>query len=177
MACTESPESQALIRRQLPAIAQRLSATLDKLQQPGDAEAQQVPLREWWEALARQYQGQRVEFSASGLESAGLVPKALFDSVADNLLQNAIAKRAGGAAIRIQASLDGAVPQLRVWDSGAAMAPEVANDLLRAPVRSSTGLGIGLYQATRHAETNGYVLTLTENRDGAVCFSLAKVPA
>ncbi len=173
----ESPESQALIRRQLPAIAQRLSATLDKLQRPGGVESQQVPLREWWEALARQYQGQRVEFSASGLESAGPVPKALFDSVADNLLQNAIAKRAGGTAIRIEATLDGAIPQLRVRDSGAAVVPEVANDLLRAPVRSSTGLGIGLYQATRHAETNGYALTLAENRDGAVCFALSRAPA
>ena len=172
----ETPESQALIRRQLPAIAQRLSATLDKLQRPGDAEAQQVPLREWWEALARQYQGQRVEFSASGLESAGLVPKALFDSVADNLLQNSIAKRAGGMAIRIEATLDGAIPQLRMCDSGAAVAPEIAKVLLRAPVRSSTGLGIGLYQAARHAEANGYVLTLAENRDGAVCFALSRAP-
>jgi signal transduction histidine kinase len=174
----ESPESQALIRRQLPAIAQRLSATLDKLQRPGDMEAQQVPLREWWEALARQYQGQRVDFSASGLEPGTLVPKALFDSVADNLLQNAIAKRAGGTPIRIQATLDGgAAPRLRVCDSGKAMPPEVASVLLRAPVRSSTGLGIGLYQATRQAETNGYALTLAENRDGAVCFSLTRAPA
>ena len=173
----ESPESRALIRRQLPAIAQRLAVTLDKLQRPGDVEAQQVPLRDWWEALLRQYQGQRVDFSASGLESATLVPKALFDSVADNLLQNAIAKRAVGTSIRIQATLNGAVPQLRVCDSGAAVAPEVATALLRAPVRSDTGLGIGLYQATRHAETKGYSLTLAENRDGMVCFALTRLPA
>ena len=64
----DSPELQALMRRQLPAITQRLSATLDKLQRPGDGEAQQVPLREWWDALTRQYQAQDVEFSAAGLE-------------------------------------------------------------------------------------------------------------
>ena len=171
----ESPASQALIRRQLPAIAQRLSATLDKLQRPGDVQAKQVPLRAWWEALLRQYQGQRVDFSANGVEWETLVPKALFDSVADNLLHNAIAKRAGGTAIRIQATLSGgAVPILRVCDSGNAVPPEVANVLLRAPVRSSTGLGIGLYQATRYAETNGYALTLAENRDGEVCFALRR---
>jgi signal transduction histidine kinase len=171
----ESPASQALIRRQLPSIAQRLSATLDKLQHPGNVESQQVPLREWSEALTRQYQGQSVEFSATGIEQGPLVPKALFDGVADNLLQNAIAKRAGGAAIRIQVAISGgASPELRVCDSGAAMAPEVVGDLFRAPVRSSAGLGIGLYQAARHAETSGYALTLAENRDGAVCFALTR---
>ncbi len=171
----ESPESQALIRRQLPAIAKRLSATLEKLQSPGGEESQQVPLREWWDALARQYQGQSVDFSSTGLETAIQVPKALFDGVADNLLQNAIAKRAGGMPMRIQVSVrGGTAPELRVCDSGAAVAPEVEKVLLRAPVRSSAGLGIGLYQAARHAETSGYSLTLAENRDGAVCFALSR---
>ena len=171
----DSPQSQALIRRQLPAIAQRLSTTLDKLQRPGDEEAQQLPLRDWWEALARQYQGQNVEFVAAGLEPEMQVPKALFDSVADNLLQNALAKRAADAQTRIRVSVlcrEG--PELRVHDSGGAVPPEIASQLLRAPVRSSGGLGIGLYQAARHAEKSGYALTLAENRDGAVCFALVK---
>src|SRR5204862_8138972 len=64
----DSPALQALMRRQLPAITQRLQATLEKLQRPGDDEAQQVPVRDWWEALARQYQDQSVEFSAAGLD-------------------------------------------------------------------------------------------------------------
>jgi len=171
----DTPQSQALIRRQLPAIAQRLSSTLDKLQRAGDEESQLVPLREWWEALARHYHGQRVEFTAAGLEPGLQVPKALFDSVADNLLQNVIAKRAGGPDIRIRVSIQcGKGPELRVHDSGGAVPPEMAGQLLRAPVRSAGGLGIGLYQAARHAEKNGYVLALTENRDGAVCFTLAQ---
>ena len=173
----ESPESQALIRRQLPVIAQRLSATLEKLQSPGDEVSQQVLLREWWDDLARHYQGQNVDFSASGLENGTQVPKALFDGVVDNLLQNAIAKRAGGGPLRVQVSLrGGASPELRVCDSGGAMAPEVANVIFRAPVRSSAGLGIGLFQAARHAETSGYALMLADNRDGAVCFTLSKAP-
>ena len=171
----DSPQSQALIRRQLPAIAQRLSTTLDKLQRPGEEEAQRLPLRQWWEALARQYQGQGIEFVAAGMEPEMPVPKALFDSVADNLLQNALAKRAAGAAIHIRVSiLCGKGLELRVHDSGEAVPPEMAKQLLRAPVRSTGGLGIGLYQAARHAEMNGYALTLTENRDGAVCFTLAR---
>ena len=171
----DSPQAQALIRRQLPAIARRLSATLDKLQRPGSEESQQVPLREWWEALARQYQGQNVEFTAAGLEPEMQVPKTLFDSVADNLLQNAIAKRAAGAKLQIRVSiLCGKGLELRVHDSGHAVPAEMANDLLRAPVRSATGLGIGLYQAARLAEKSGYALALTENRDGAVCFALRR---
>ena len=169
----ESPESQALIRRQLPAITRRLSATLEKLQSPGAEDSQQVPLREWWDDLARRYQGRGVDFSAGGLDAGSLVPKSLFDGVAENLLQNAVAKRAGGRVVRIQVTIrGGAAPELRVCDSGAAIAPEVAGALFRAPVRSVTGLGIGLYQAARRAETSGYALTLAENRDGEVCFTL-----
>ncbi len=171
----DSPELLALIRRQLPAITQRLSATLDKLQRPGIEETQQVPLGEWWEALARQYQGQSVEFAAAGLDPGVQVPKALFDGVADNLLQNALAKRAGGQDIRIRASITSENgPELRVHDTGRAVPPEVARQLLRVPVRSMGGLGIGLYQAARHAESSGFALTLAENRDGAVCFSLRR---
>ena len=171
----ESPESQALIRRQLPAIAQRLSATLEKLQSPADGESQQVVLREWADALARQYQGQGVEFSTTGLEAATRVPKALFDGVADNLLQNAIGKRTGGGLMRIHVTIkDDRAPELRVRDSGAMVPPDVAQLLFRAPVRSGAGLGIGLYQAARHAETSGYALTLAENRDGEVCFALTQ---
>ena len=174
----DSPGLQALIRRQLPAIAQRLSATLDKLQRPGNEDSQQVPLLEWWESIGRQYQGQGVEFSVAGLESGMQVPKALFDSVAENLLQNSMAKRAGGADIRVRVAITcGKTPELRVCDSGKAVPAEVAATLLRAPVRSSAGLGIGLYHAARQAEANGYALSLSENRDGSVCFALTAANA
>lgn len=104
------------------------------------------------------------------------LPKTLFDSAAENLLQNALAKRAAGPAVRIRVSiLSGKGPELRVHDSGPAVPPEIAGQLLRAPVPSSSGLGIGLYQAARLAEKNGYALALTENRDGAVCFTLRRV--
>jgi signal transduction histidine kinase len=170
----DSPQLQALIRRQLPAITQRLQATLDKLQRPGDEESLPVGLRDWWESLARQYQGQNLEFAPAQPDPALQVPKALFDSVADNLLQNAIAKRAAGGDVRIRVSVqDAPGPELRVQDSGRAVPTDVAGSLLRAPVHSSTGLGIGLYQAARLAEKSGYALTLAENRDGAVCFALA----
>jgi signal transduction histidine kinase len=171
----DSPQVQALIRRQLPAITQRLSSTLEKLQRPGQGDAQLTPVRDWWQALARQYQGQRVEFAAASLEPEMQVPRALFDSVADNLLQNALTKRADGAEVRVRVTLKcDLVPEFRVCDSGKAVPDEAAQTLLRAPVRSATGLGIGLYQAARHAESAGYVLELASNRDGEVCFTLMR---
>ena len=116
-----------------------------------------------------------MEFAAAGLDPDLPLPKALLDSVADNLLQNAIAKLAGGQDIGIRASImSGNGLELRVHDTGRAVPPEVASLLLRAPVRSKGGLGIGLYQAARHAERSGFALALAENRDGAVCFALSK---
>jgi len=55
----------------------------------------------------------------------------------------------------------------------AAVPEDIAAGLLRAPVSSSGGLGIGLYQAARQASASGYRLALEENRDGDVCFLLA----
>lgn len=59
-------------------------------------------------------------------------------------------------------------------DSGRAVPAEVAKSLFLAPIRSSArGLGIGLYQAARQAQAEGYALTLESNLDGDVCFLLA----
>jgi sensor histidine kinase regulating citrate/malate metabolism len=103
------------------------------------------------------------------------VPRTLFASVADNLLQNALAKRSEERAMRVRVALeydDGRI-ELRVSDTGRAVPAELATKLLRAPVVSRTGLGIGLYQAARQAEAAGFELALRDNRDGAVCFALS----
>jgi signal transduction histidine kinase len=174
----ESPESLALVRRQLPAITQRLAATLDKLQHPVAETDARVPAAQWWEGLLRQYQDRGVAFSARALDGAE-VPRALFDSVADNLLQNALAKRAAQPGVRVSAAFSaaGAALELRVCDTGRAVPAEVAGALLRAPVRSDNGLGIGLYQAARQARSSGFELSLAANRDGEVCFALRRAPA
>ena len=174
----DSPESLALVRRQLPAITQRLAATLDKLQRPVAESDTHVPAAQWWEGLLRQYQERGIAFSARALDGAE-VPRALFDSVADNLLQNALAKRAAEPGVRVSAAFSaaGAAPELRVCDTGRAVPPDISGALLRAPVRSDNGLGIGLYQAARQAQASGYELALEANRDGQVCFSLRRAEA
>ena len=169
----DSAELQALIRRQLPLITQRLSETLAKLQRPNAAGETYVPAQTWWDALGRQYRGEGVEFEAGALSPEARLPRSLFDSVADNLIRNALAKRAAerGTRVRVSLACDGRIA-LRVRDSGSAVPPEMESMLLRAPVDSASGLGIGLYQAARQAESSGYQLALESNLDGDVCFAL-----
>jgi signal transduction histidine kinase len=174
----DSPELQALVRRQLPVIAQRLSETLAKLQRPSEETESYVPATAWWERLSRQYGREGAEFAPASVPPDARLPRSLFDSVADNLIRNALAKRAeDDGPTRVQASLDyrGRL-ELRVEDSGKAVPPELAKGLLREPVASRGGLGIGLYQAARQAEAARYTLALETNRDGCVCFLLSGPP-
>jgi C4-dicarboxylate-specific signal transduction histidine kinase len=167
-------ELQALFRRQLPAIAQRLSATLEKLNRPQEDGESYVAARAWWDALARQYRGEGVELRLERMAPGARLPRSLFDSVADNLIRNALAKRALEPSVRIAISLSvEGEAVLRVTDSGPAVDEELAKRLLRGPVASQSGLGIGLYQAARQAEGAGYALSLETNRDGEVTFRLA----
>jgi signal transduction histidine kinase len=169
----DTPEVRALLRRQLPAIAQRLSETLEKLQRPDTVAEDYVDARQWWEGLCRQYRGEGVEFQDETLPENVRVPRSLFDTVADNLIRNALAKRAAETGTRVRVAIDNAHDlTLRVRDSGRAVPAPLEGALLRAPVTSPSGLGIGLYQAARLAESRGYRLSLEANRDGDVCFAL-----
>jgi signal transduction histidine kinase len=171
---TRNPaQLQALLRRQLPLIERRLADTLAKFQRPQDAGESYVGARAWWEGLARQYRAEGVEFESQTPPPSARLPRSLFDTVADNVIRNALAKRATDPSVRVRVSLAcNERVALRVCDSGAAVAPELAATLLRAPVSSGSGLGIGLYQAARLAEATGYRLELETNQDGRVCFVL-----
>ena len=169
----DSRDLQALVRRQLPAITQRLAATLEKLQRPQEEGESYVGAQSWWERLMRQYRAEGVTFDLGRGRTGVRLPRSLFDSVADNLVRNALAKREADPSVRIVVSLtlDGVVA-LRVTDSGHAVPEDLAARLLRGPVTSQGGLGIGLYQAARQAEAAGFALSLETNRDGEVCFAL-----
>ncbi len=170
----DSAQLQALMRRQLPLIERRLADTLEKFQRPQSAESY-VAARAWWDALARQYAGEGVEFDPLPPPAGVRLPRSLFDSVADNLIRNALAKRAQDESVHVRIALEADERiTLRVCDTGAAVPAELASSLLRTPVASSHGLGIGLYQAARQAEASGYRLELETNRDGEVCFALVQ---
>lgn len=171
----QAAELQALMNRQLPQIAQRLQVTLDKLRRPAESEqAAMTNARAWWEGLRSRYARGDIVFSATGLDGDHQVPGELFDSVADNLIQNALNKIRGGNATRVEVSFSCAEsPCLRVTDAGAPVPAAVARNLFDAPVPSKTGLGIGLYQAAKQAAQHGYKLALAVNEPGEVRFELA----
>jgi hypothetical protein len=172
-AAADSGELSSLMRRQLPAITQRLQQTLDKLQKPEAGNGRYIQAMTWWEGLQRSYAGRGVEFMREGADDSVMLPKELFDCAGDNLLQNALRKRKLNESVVIRAAFrcDEAI-EFSVCDSGAPVAADVLRGLLRGPVPSETGFGIGLYQTSRLAEISGFSLQLRENDPGKVCFSL-----
>lgn len=174
-----SSKVQPLLRRQLPLMAQRLQRTLDKLRAPGDA-GQDGPTSPaaWWRELRARYEDREIRFELHGDADGGMLQTGLFSSAAENLLQNALDKRAIETDIAIAISLDlrHQPPSLFVRDSGSALPEERAKDVCRRPVASENGLGIGLYQTARLAHMAGYALVLSTNRPGEVVFSLRPEP-
>jgi ElaB/YqjD/DUF883 family membrane-anchored ribosome-binding protein len=166
---------QALMQRQLPQIAQRLQTTLDKLQAPSQSRIEVVDAATWWEQLKQRYADRNIEFNLDSATVEGAVPGDLFNSVAENLIENALNKAKNEPGLRISARLvsEGKTHSLRVWDDGSAIRPSVAETLFSGAVNSQTGLGIGLYQASKQAERLGYRLAIAGNARGNVCFELA----
>lgn len=170
----EATAAQELVRRQLPQIAQRLTTTLEKLQAPAQAVNTRVDASLWWAGLRQRYTRSQIDFSARGEMAGVMLPRELFDSVAENLLQNAIAKVQLDARVHIKVVFDAADGgTLTISDSGEAVPEAIAARLLGAPVPSQKGLGVGLFHAARQAAQLDYRLELAENRKGGVCFSLS----
>lgn len=178
---TATPEDgerlQALMKRQLPQLAARLSQTVDKLKQPAEMDAAQIPAQTWWAALQTRYEHDDVQFFADALDGTPL-PQDLFDSVADNLLTNALRKRQRepGIAVEVRLAVH-PLASLAVTDSGAPVPEHVARNLFLSPVASDFGLGVGLYQAARQAARVGYRLELPDNQAGRVSFRLQATAA
>jgi len=167
-------QRQSLLRRQLPHITQRLQLTLDKLQQPSPQQSESGPISMWWEQLIARHNADGIEFLADIHDGELGVPRDCFDSVVENLLDNAHNKAKSSNVIQIKVGLyedDGEVV-LSVVDNGAAIDTALAGQILSQPVPSDDGLGIGLYQSAQQAKVNGYRLLLSENEAGAVRFTL-----
>lgn len=170
---------RALVSRQLPVITRRLAQTLDKLQHPEGLPGEAVPANVWWQECVARHASAGVRFEASGDLSALQVLPGVFNSVVDNLIQNALDKRLLSPGLDIVVRLGGAAggAVLEVSDDGAALTDALAGQLMRAPVASQSGLGMGLYQAARLAEEAGYELSLSSNLDGRVQFRLRQAAA
>ena len=177
-AIQRDPEDQpgeiiTLLRRQLPVVTQRLQQTLDKLQKPQGDSGRFELAKTWWEGLQDSYKDRGVEFADAEIAEGVQLPKELFESVGDNLLQNALKKRKLDEVVSVKVEFHCAESiEFSVCDDGEPVPADILSGLLRGPVRSSSSFGIGLYQTARLAESFGFVLSLTSNAAGAVRFTL-----
>ncbi len=165
-----------LLENQLPHITQRLQLALDKLQTPVTEQTTQMLLSEWWENLKTRNLGRRLHFHET-LTADPLIPLDCFDSVVENLLENARFKRQSEPALSIyvEVTADADHLELSVRDTGAGISAETAGNLFKGALPSASGLGIGLYQAARQAEQAGFKLRLRGRKAGDVCFVLERV--
>lgn len=170
----QEQRSLELLKRRLPDIAERLALALDRLQKPRELPQTSVSALDWWQQLRARHADEAIRFGAAPVEGDAGIPGECFDSVTDNLLQNACTKLGDGGASKVEVEMEVHHGRVRVLvsDDGPAIEPDLARALLRRPVPSANGLGIGLYQAARQARDTGCELRLAENRAGRVCFEL-----
>lgn len=166
-------QAQPILQSQLPLLAQRIELTLGKLKTPKyEADTSRMPLAQWWNSLQQRHQFRNLEWSSLGDLAGHIIPYALFDSVADNLIDNARNKRMREPEIGVKVSLCPHPLSLTVCDSGSAIPQYMASQLLQTVQESEDGFGVGLFQAARWAEQSGYSLKLKDNLAGKVCFVL-----
>ena len=174
----EMREIVDVLKKQMPVLNQRLNTTLEKLRQPvkKDSEAQSSAgsLLQWWNNLQLRYTGRHIDFS-SEVDRDREIPLDIFTTVVENLLDNARSKRIREPELEIKVVLSDDEDQLKltVTDSGSAIDDSVYHALFKEVVSSQDGYGIGLYQSYELAKNHGYNLGVSENRNGAVCFSLS----
>ena len=176
---TDGKAFNTLMQRQLPQIAQRLQQTLEKLQAPQLAGAAEEhgdlrPAVAWWDELQQRYAHGFIKFAPVDFLAGACVALPLFDGVADNLLNNALLKQQTEDDLVVTVMLSPDASVFSVCDNGSVLREDIEGFVLRAPVASENGLGIGLYHAARQAELYGYALRLLSNVAGRVCFELRK---
>ena len=161
-----------MLGRQLPELTKRLQITLDKLKSPQKEVGLYIPAIKWWEELKLRYEGRNVIFRGDQIGKAPVLA-GLFDSVAENCIENARAKRLRETDIDIIVSFTGnPEPMLTISDTGTQIPSERISLLFKQPIDETGGMGIGLYQAYRQAISAGYELTIDSNQSGKVQFIL-----
>ncbi len=167
-------ETYQILKRQLPLLTERLQATLDKLSAPTLEVSESISLKSWWQEVQSKYAGRDINFTQS-IHSDALIPLEVFNTVTENLLDNARSKRLMQNDLSITVSLqsDNNRVTLRVIDSGSPIASETRMQLFDEVIFSESGFGIGLYQSGQLAKRAGYNLQLESNNQGNVCFCLS----
>jgi len=168
----DSQNSHQLLQANLKQIGTRLENTLNKLKAPKlDTQVQLVDCHKWIKRIGKQHNtNERMHFH-SDIDNNVTLPIDLFDSVAENLINNAL-KKASAKRIDVRLLSNSDVIILSVCDDGDAIPPEIEKNLFAQPVSSGSGMGIGLYQSAIMALAFNYELELSQNERGRVCFNL-----
>jgi signal transduction histidine kinase len=168
----DTPESQKLLQSNLRQIGLRLQSTLEKLRAPRlNTHINLVDCKKWLDRIEKQHDANPRMFFDSDIENNLVLPVDLFDSVADNLINNALKKPSmTRVEVRLLSSAD--IILLSVCDDGDPIGDEIESNLFTKPVSSGSGMGIGLYQSAIMAHAFSYELELSQNDSGRVCFNL-----
>jgi signal transduction histidine kinase len=159
-------------------LTQRLNTTLEKLRAPQKTDLMTTSLNgsllHWWDQLQHRYAGRHIEFSTD-LSKDMEIPIDVFTTVIENLLDNARSKRSREPELKIAVKLTNVNEKLHlsVTDTGSVINKQIAQQLFKEVVSSQDGFGIGLYQSYELAKNHGFELSVSENTDGSVCFTLA----
>ena len=175
---TEMQEIVTLLKKQMPLLTQRLNSTLEKLKAPTNREPAIQPtsgsLLQWWNQLQLRYTGRHIKF-VSDINKDSEIPLDIFTTVIENLLDNARNKRTREPDLNIiiELSNNNNRLQLSVTDTGSAIDSQIHQHLFKEVVSSQYGFGIGLYQSYELAKNHGFKLSVSENTNGSVIFTLA----
>jgi len=168
----DTTESQLLLQTNLNQIGTRLENTLHKLRAPAlNTEIVLVDCKHWIERIRQQYRSEKRVHFHSDIENNINLPVDLFDSVIDNLLNNAL-KKSSVSQVDVRLLSSREIVVLSVCDDGEAVEPEIEDSLFAQPVSSGSGMGIGLYQSAIMALAFDFELELSQNERGRVCFNL-----
>lgn len=171
----DSNDSQQLIKKQLPLLTQRLQNTLDKLQTKTDTGRSFKVMSIWWTELQSRYHGRDIVFKGDTSETIS-IDTDVFDTVMENLLENARSKRRSNPQTEIISSISidkNNFPTIQVFDNGDPVPSSKLDNLFKQILSSKDGYGIGLYQSAQLASRNGYKLELINNENGNVCFKIS----
>ena len=167
-------QSHNLLQKQLPLLTKRLKTTLEKLSMPSNVEAETCSISKWWAQIKSRYENRSMVFYEK-INSDLQIVTDVFESVTENLLENARQKRFVEPDIEITVHLhcDSDGFELMISDSGSAMPDAIKASLFKTVITSENGYGIGLYQSGQQAKNAGYNLSLKKNISGDVCFLLS----
>lgn len=169
-------ESHQLIGKQLPLLTQRLQNTLDKLQTKTDTGRSFKPMDLWWTELQSRYHGRDIQFEGDTSSNIS-IDTDVFDTVLENLLENARSKRRIKPETEIITTIRSVNNHalILVCDDGDPVPSSKTDKLFLQILPSKDGYGIGLYQSAQLAERNGYKLELVANEPGKVCFQISVI--